>query len=127
VRERLRKEGGGRGVDVVIAACPVPEVQAEAVEVLAPFGRLCLFGGVPPGVGPVPIDTNSVHYGNLHVTGSTGGSVEDYRIALRLVAGERVDLGRVVSDRFPLNQLEPAYDRALAGAEGKVILVAQSK
>jgi L-iditol 2-dehydrogenase len=125
VSARLRHDTAGRGVDVVITACPVPEVQTEAVEVLAPFGRLCLFGGLPKSAGPVPLDTNAIHYGNLLVTGSTGGSVEDYRIALRLVAGKRVDLGRVVSGVFRLDELRQAYDMALSGTEGKVVLVAQ--
>ncbi len=72
----------------------------------------------------MPLDTNAIHYGNLLVTGSTGGAVEDYRIALRLVAGKRIDLTRVISHVFPLLDLRAAYDTALAGADGKVVLVA---
>ena len=49
-----------------------------------------LEGGLPKGHGAVPVDTNAIHYGNFIVTGSTGGSVQDYRIALRLLAGKRV-------------------------------------
>ena len=125
VTDRLRRETDGRGVDVAITACPAAEVQTEAVNALAPFGRLCLFGGLPKNTGLVPIDTNAVHYGNLRITGSTGGSVKDFRIALKLVAGKRVQLGRVVSDVFRLDQLRQAYDKALSGTEGKVVLVAE--
>jgi threonine dehydrogenase-like Zn-dependent dehydrogenase len=125
VRARLRRETEGRGVDVVITACPVPKVQSEAVELLAPFGRLCLFGGLAKSCGPTPLAANAIHYGNLLVTGSTGGSVEDYRIALRLLAGKRVDLTRVISNVFSLAELDAAYRTALAGAAGKVVLVAE--
>jgi threonine dehydrogenase-like Zn-dependent dehydrogenase len=125
VPKRLRHETGGSGVDVVITACPVAEVQSEAIRVLAPFGRLCLFGGLPPGSGSVALDTNAVHYGNLRVTGSTGGSVDDYRIALKLVAGKRVDLTRIISKVFAIEELGKAYDAALAGVAGKVVLVAE--
>ena len=124
VPARLKHETGGRGVDVVIAACPVAEVQAEAVELLAPFGRLCLFGGLPKAVGPVALNTNAIHYGNFVITGSTGGSVEDYRIAMKLVAGKRVDLSQVISNVYALDQLDEAYQTALARATGKVVLVA---
>ena len=51
VKERIRHETDGRGVDVVITACPVPEVQSQAVGLLAPYGRVCLFArcrGVVP-------------------------------------------------------------------------------
>jgi L-iditol 2-dehydrogenase len=125
VPDRLRHETGGEGVDVVITACPVAEVQAEGVRVLAPFGRLCLFGGLPRTSGPVGLDTNAIHYGNFVVTGSTGGSARDYRAALRLVASGRVDLSPVISQVLPLDGLQLAYDRALQGAEGKVVLVAE--
>jgi len=50
--------------------------------------------------------------------------VEDYRIAIRLVAGKRVELTRVVSHVFPLADLRGAYDAALAGTDGKIVLVA---
>ena len=124
VPARLLDDTRGRGVDVVITACAVAQVQAEAVSLLAPFGRLCLFGGLPKSAGSVPLDTNAIHYGNFVVTGSTGGSVEDYRIALKLMAGRRVDLTQVVSKVFALHDLQAAYDTALAGTDGKVVLVA---
>lgn len=126
VVERLRRETDGHGADVVITACPSADVQPQAVQLLAPFGRLCLFGGLAKGVTPLALDTNLIHYNNLVVTGSTGGSVEDYRIALRLVAGKRVDLTRVIAHTFPLSDLENAYKTALAGPPGKVVLVAES-
>ena len=124
VAHRVRHETDGRGTDVVITACPVADVQAQAVQLLAPFGRLCLFGGLPKSDGPVPLDTNAIHYSNLTVTGSTGGAVDDYRIALKLVAAKRLDLTRVISHVYPLSDLRCAYDTALAGADGKVVLVA---
>jgi len=125
VVDRVRHDSGGRGVDVVIAACPIPSVQTEALTVLAPFGRLCLFGGLPKDTGLVGLDTNMVHYGNLLITGSTGGSVADYSIALRLISGQRVQLSRIVSDVFHLDDLQQGYDKALSGAEGKVVLSAE--
>jgi L-iditol 2-dehydrogenase len=125
VRARLKHDTAGRGVDVAITACAVPGVQTEAVQILAPFGRLCLFGGLAKSVGPVLLDTNAIHYGNFVVTGSTGGSVEDYRRALKLVAGKRVDLKRVIAQVFSLSDLGRAYETALAGPAGKIVLVAE--
>ena len=125
VRDRIRQETEGRGADVVITACPVAEVQSQAVGLLAPYGRLCLFGALPRGSATVPLDTNAIHYGNCVVTGSTGGSAQDYRTALRLLAGKRIDLGAIISHVFPLGELETAYQTAIAGPAGKVVLVAE--
>ena len=94
---RVRSETEGQGANVAITACPAPEAQTQAVGLLAPFGRLCLFGGLPKSIGSVALDTNAIHYGNFLVTGSTGGAADDYRIALRLVANRRIDLSSVIS------------------------------
>jgi threonine dehydrogenase-like Zn-dependent dehydrogenase len=112
------------GADVIITACPVADVQSQAVGLLAPYGRLCLFGALPRGSASVPVDSNAVHYGNFIVTGSTGGSALDYRAALRLAAGKRVDLAAVISNVYSLADLDAAYRTALAGAAGKIVLLA---
>ena len=64
----------------------------------------------------MPLDTNAIHYGNFLVTGSTGGSAQDYRIALRLVAGKRIDLTPIISHVFSLGELD---DRLRHGAGGR--------
>jgi len=124
VDQQIRRETGGQGADVIITACPVLEVQSQAVRLLAPYGRLCLFGALPRGSDAVPLDTNAIHYGNFLVTGSTGGSARDYRTALRLIAGKRIDLTAIISDVYGLSELESAYRTALDGAAGKVVLLA---
>jgi len=124
VATQVRDHTGGQGPDVIILACPAPELQPQALNLLAPFGRLCLFAGLAKGTPPVGLDTNAIHYRNLTVTGTTGGSADDYRYALQLAADGRVDLRRVIAARFPLSQLEEAYKAASGGAAGKVVLFA---
>lgn len=114
----------GRGLDVVIVAVPLAALQQEGLGLLAPFGRLCLFAGLPRGHAGVPLDTNAIHYKNLLVTGMTGGSAGDYRAALELIQTGRVDVGPLVSHVFPFRNLQQAYDTALSG-EGLKIVIAQ--
>ncbi|MDC0937194.1 alcohol dehydrogenase catalytic domain-containing protein [Pirellulales bacterium] len=123
VVDRVRDITEGRGIDVAITACPVASVQAEAIGLLAPYGRLCLFGGLPKGSENVSMDTNAIHYKNLIVSGSTGGSVEDYQRGLNLVQSGQVDLLQIASDFISLEDLAYAYHVALEGAQGKVVLV----
>lgn len=121
-RMRIMEETGGRGADVVITACSVAAVQEQAVALLAPFGRLCLFGGLPKDGSMVRIDSNLVHYRNLIVTGMTGGSPRDFRTAMRLVASGRVDVRRVISHTIPGDALEAAFDTALHEEAMKIVL-----
>jgi L-iditol 2-dehydrogenase len=114
----------GDGADVVITACPVAAVQEQGIELLATFGRICLFGGLPKDSGPIRLDSNAVHYKNQTITGTTGGSVDDYREAMELAAMGKIDLRSVVSDRMALMDIDTAYDIATNSPGGKVILIA---
>lgn len=125
VSDWVRDQTRGRGVDVAITAVPVRQVQQEALELLAPFGRLCLFAGLPNGESAVELNTNAIHYRNLIVTGMTGGSPQDYRAALRLIEARRVDVRQVVSHVLPLREIGRAYEVALSGQGMKVLLAAR--
>ena len=72
------------------------------------------------------INTNAIHYKNLIVSGSTGGSVNDYQRGLNLVQSGQVDVLQIASDYFTFDELTRAYEVALDGAEGKVVLVDDS-
>jgi L-iditol 2-dehydrogenase len=122
----VRKQTGGRGVNVVITAVPARAVQGEAVQLLAPFGRLSLFAGLPNSEVPVALDTNLIHYRNLLVTGTTGGSPRDYRAAIQLIQTGRIPAAKIVSDTVPIQQLDRAYQLALSGRRLKIVLTAET-
>ncbi|MDD5199159.1 MAG: alcohol dehydrogenase catalytic domain-containing protein [Terrimicrobiaceae bacterium] len=124
VRERVKEITSGRGLDAAITAAPVPEIVQEALQLLAPFGRLCLFAGLPKDKPEVALDGNAIHYKNLYVTGTTGGCNDDYRLALKLIHSGRVPVAKVISHRFPISDLSEAYDTALSGKAMKVVILA---
>ncbi len=124
VVEWVMGETGKQGVNAVITAVPAAELQAEAIKLLAPFGRLCLFAGLTAGSPPTPLDTNAIHYKNLIVTGMTGGAPQDYRTALKLIEARRVDLSQIISHVLPISKVADAYDLALAGKGMKIVLKA---
>ncbi|MFA6480297.1 MAG: alcohol dehydrogenase catalytic domain-containing protein [Victivallaceae bacterium] len=126
IAEELKAANCGRLADVIITACPVAAVIEQSAGLLSAFGRLCVFGGLPAGCGPVEFDANAVHYKNLTITGTTGGSVRDYMSSMRLVSGGKINLNKIISDTFPLNRIEDAYKKAFAGTSGKVAMLADN-
>ena len=122
VAERIREITGGSALDVVITAVPVAGVISEGLELLAPFGRLCLFAGLPKDKPEATINANAVHYKNLRITGTTGGSNRDYRKALGLIQTRRVDVRQIISDQFSLREMDKAYAAALAGKGMKIVI-----
>jgi L-iditol 2-dehydrogenase len=123
VADALKAAGLAGGVDAAVIAVPVRDLAREALGLLATFGRLCLFAGLS-GDPDIVLDSNAIHYRNLCVTGTTGGSVADYRQAIDLIGSGRVDVRSIISHRFPLEQLEEAYRVAMAGGGLKIVLTA---
>lgn len=117
----VNRETAGRGVDVAITCVSKAAVQAQAVDLLATFGRVNFFAGlgVPESV---PIDTNRVHYRALTLTGTTGSSNADYRSALDLAASGRIDLERLASERFNIESITDALAYAGSGQGMKAML-----
>lgn len=112
----------GKGADVIVTACPVHSVQQQSVELAAPFGRICFFGGLPHEQPNITINSNLIHYRNLIITGVTGGSNADYRTGLKLMASKKIDVRSIISATYPLSEGYDAFQAALSGMEMKVIL-----
>lgn len=111
------------GADVVIVAAPAPAAQAAGLGWLAPGGRLSCFGGLPPGSGAVPLETNRVHYQELLVAGAHGSSPSQNRVALELLASGRVKAADLVTGRYRLDETPEAI-AAMAAGEGLKSVVA---
>ena len=122
VPERVKEATGGRGLDIVFTAVSVAQIVPEALQLLAPFGRLCLFAGLLKGKSEVTLDANLIHYRNLVVTGTTGGCNADYRAAMDLIVSGRVDVRPVISHVMPMSKMGDAYELALAGKGLKIVM-----
>ena len=91
VKEFVDQLTGYRGADDVIVA--VGSVRAiEAAQHLTGRGAvLDLFGGLKKGDDVVGLDTSIVHYKEINVTGSSGGSPWDVAQTLALMAAGQID------------------------------------
>ena len=121
-KEKVLSETDGKGPDVIITACPVPEVQEIAIEIAAMEGRINFFGGLPQGRETIHCPSNLIHYKNLMVTGVTGGSNIQFRRALSLVASKRIDLRRLITHSFDIGRAKEAFEVAKK-AEGLKVMV----
>ncbi len=122
LRDRVLAETGGRGADVVMVAAPSGEAMEQALDLAAVGGRVVYFAGLPPGRDTIAFAPNRVHYRQITVTGTTGSSRWQFRRTLGLVASRRIDLSRLVSATFPLEDGIAAFERAGSRSDLKVVL-----
>ena len=121
LKEIVMKKTRGDGVDVIITACPAPQIQKLAVELAARFGRINLFGGLPKGKEQVEINTNTIHYKQITLTGTTGASIAHHAKAIDLIVSGKVDTKSLVSRRFSIKDVKKAFEYAMSGEGMKTV------
>ncbi len=89
----VRELTSGRGADDVIVAVGSREAIEQAQELTGRGGVLNLFGGLKKGEDIIALDTGIVHYREINVTGSSGGSPWDVARTLELMAAGSIDAG----------------------------------
>ncbi|GAK59170.1 alcohol dehydrogenase GroES domain protein [Candidatus Vecturithrix granuli] len=95
----------GRGVNLVITACAVPQVQTVALEVAALNGKILFFGGLPAGKSVVGLDTNLIHYKQLLITGMTRSSLAQYQKTINLIADGLITVTDLITSRAKLEDI----------------------
>lgn len=127
-RDLLRTLSNGKGADDIIAAVGNRKVQTECQEWLAQGGVLNLFGGLKRGEHVIELDTLRVHYDEIKLCGSSGGSPADVIEALRMVATNEVNPGAHLDMVGSLDKFPEALDLIQrAVVEGKIVLYPQIK
>ena len=115
IRSLVTKLTGGEGVQVIVTACPAPEAQVLAMELVAMNGRVSFFGGLPKDRAQVPIDTNLIHYKQITVTGTTMQNLEQYRKCIRLIENGIIEVKPLITDTYPVENIIDAYNKTMLG------------
>ncbi len=122
LKDLLYEVSGGHGADAVIVAAPSHAAQESALELAAISGRINYFGGLPKDNPMIQFNSNLVHYKELIVTATTACSTADCWQAMRIVDSGRVDLSDIISQRFPLSDVNAAFTAAEDRKSLKIVL-----
>ena len=122
VVEEVRKLTGGRGADVAITAAASGAAQEQAQRLVAPGGRVSLFGGLPKNDPVISVDANRVHYKELSLVGANGSSPAHNARALELIGSGQVPVDDLITHRLPLDAVHDALDLVTRGVAIKVTI-----
>ena len=118
--EEILKLTGGRGADVVITATPANITQEQALSMAARNGRISFFGGLPKTNPTITLDSNLVHYRQLHIHGANGSAPEHNRRALDYIASGEVPVADLITRRLRLRDVMDAFGIVERGEAIKV-------
>ncbi len=112
----------GLGADIVICANPSVETQTAAVHMTRKGGKIVLFGGVPKSQPMTSLDSNLLHYGEREVIGAFSYHPTMHAMALDLYRQGAIPIERLITHRFPLEQVAEAFETADSGVGLKVVV-----
>ncbi len=118
--EEILKLTGERGADVIITATPANITQEQAVSMAARNGRISFFGGLPKTNPAITLDSNLVHYRQLHIHGANGSAPEHNRRALDYIASGEVPVADLITRRIRLRDVMDAFGIVERGEAIKV-------
>ncbi|MEI6101688.1 MAG: alcohol dehydrogenase catalytic domain-containing protein [Eubacteriales bacterium] len=119
---RVLKETKGLGADVVVTACPSPEVQQESLKMAKNRARICFFGGLSKDRENVVLNTNIIHYKELIITGAHGAMPVHHQKAIDLIASGTIDVKPFITETFSLDDVALAFAKA-ESKEGMRVVV----
>jgi L-iditol 2-dehydrogenase len=122
LKSAVMKLSNRHGADIIITACPSPQVQEQVLDVAADHAWINFFGGLPKGQELIKFNSNLVHYKELTITGSHGCSTYHCQKALELQGSKAVDLKPLITNVFELCQAEQALASALEGKGLKTVI-----
>ena len=111
--------GMKEGYDVGLEMSGNPQAFRDMIDNMCHGGKIAMLG-IPSE--PIAIDWNKVVFNMLTIKGIYGREMYEtwYKMSVMLESG--LDIRPVITHRFPFSQFENAFQVALSGQSGKVIL-----
>ncbi|MDR1483863.1 MAG: alcohol dehydrogenase catalytic domain-containing protein [Planctomycetaceae bacterium] len=119
----VKFETGGIGADVVIVAAPAAKPQEDALALVRKQGTVVLFASLPVGKSNLNIDSRLLHYGEVHLIGSSDSTSEHVKKSVELIAEKNIPVEKIASHLLPLDQIDKAFELMQSGEALRVVLI----
>jgi L-iditol 2-dehydrogenase len=112
VVERVIQLTDSVGANAVICAASSKEIQEQALEMAAVDADVSYFAGISKDDPLAMINTNLLHYKELHVHGANASNRRQYLAAVDLIASGKIGVKKIITHRFPLGKIDEAIRTA---------------
>lgn len=117
----VMEQTNGLGADVIIMAIGVPALVNSTLKLCKKGGTVNLFAGFA-GTGECTIEVNTIHYNEINVNGSTAYKRIDYLEAADMVINQKINLDRIATHTFPLDEFTEAFEFCKSGQGLKIMI-----
>ena len=109
--DRIARLTRGRGLDAAVVAVPVDALVTQALTLVRGAGQVLLFAHTKRGT-PLPIDPATVCVDEKDVVGSYSSDITIQDEVARLIFSRRMDVRRLITHVFPLEQTAAGVELA---------------
>ncbi|MDF1494542.1 zinc-dependent alcohol dehydrogenase [Caproiciproducens sp. CPB-2] len=110
--EQILAQTDGEGVDAVIVAVGATSANEQAIRMLKKLRGRALFFAAGYPAPELHVDSNLIHYRKLELIGTYSADRVSFVEAARLLNEREVDVSHLIEARFPLDDLQQAYEAA---------------
>lgn len=110
---KIRAMTDGMGVDTTLLAVPSEKAFFQALDCTRKGGKILFFAEFAEEV-EIPLNPNILYRREIDLIGSYSSSFRLQNLAADIVFNSRIDVAALISDRFPLQELSAAVERAIA-------------
>jgi L-iditol 2-dehydrogenase len=112
----------GIGFDYIFECTGKPDVWKASINYVRRGGTVILFGGCKPGT-KVTFDAGKLHYDEITLKGVFHFTPADVKKAYKMLCEGRINVSRLVSGSYPLNQIQKAFDKLAKGTGIKYAII----
>ncbi len=112
--EKVKEITKGYGANWIFECTGLPAVWEESISLASKGAAIILFGGCPTDT-KITVDTARLHYDEISLMGSFHYTPTDVEKAYRLLVEKQIDVSKLITAKYPLNDLPKAFDLLLEG------------
>ncbi len=116
----IQKISGGYGADIVVTAAGGESVLSQALQMAGRYGQVLYFAANMQETCTMPMDL--IHYKELKLIGSYDSTTYHFGQALKAISVGSIRAKELISDIFPLDEIQAAFDKAASGKGMKILI-----
>ena len=126
--QKIQDLTGGLGVDVALLAVDSDKAFRQALECTRKGGKILFFAEFRDEA-EISINPNILYRKEIDLMGSYSSSYRLQSLSADIVFNNRIDVGALISDRYPLADLSAAVQQAIAPTEStyKILIYPEDK
>lgn len=119
---KVTEETDGLGADLVIEATGNKDLWENSPSLVRRGGTVLLFGGCPSGTRAC-FDAGRVHYDEIKLMGAFHFTPSDVKAAYELLLSGKLNVSKLISGRYNLDDLQLAFDELIGGRGIKFAII----